>query len=113
MKRAILPALFLLAACATGPTLAERLSGYVGRPEADLVAGLGVPLRVYEGEGRRFLEFGQQRLLAVPAPYVGAWNRRGGGGFGGTTYTPVSCGITFAIRDGRAESFTYRGDGCW
>ncbi len=102
----------LIAACATGPTLAQRLSVFIGLPEVDLVAGLGVPLRSFDGDGRRFLEFEQRRLLSVPEPYVGGFGRRGGF-YGGTTYTNVTCSITFALRDGRAESFTFRGDGCW
>lgn len=112
VRAAWLGPLLLCAACATGPTLAQRLSVYIGRPEVDLVTGLGVPLRTYDGDGRRFLEFEQQRLLSVPAPYGGGFGWRGGL-YAGTTYTTVTCGITFALRDGRAESFTFRGDGCW
>ncbi|WP_431284700.1 hypothetical protein ACQW02_07785 [Humitalea sp. 24SJ18S-53] len=118
--RAVVFALPILAACATGPSLAQRLSVYIGQPEPDLVAALGVPLRIYDEDGRRFLEFDQQRLLAVPAPYAfgagagfGYYGWRGGGGYVGSTVVTASCGITFAIRDGRAESFTLRGDGCW
>jgi hypothetical protein len=109
--------LLLLAACAQGPGLGERLSTFVGRSEGDLVAELGVPLRTHEADGRRFLQFEQRRSVPVNQP-----------GFDRPVFTPygprwayvpaplaqmvVGCDITFALREGRVEGFTYRGEGC-
>ncbi|MCQ4160672.1 hypothetical protein NON00_12120 [Roseomonas sp. GC11] len=114
--RRLLPFAFLplLAACAApGPTLEQRLATFVNRPEGELVAQLGVPVRSYEADGRRFLQFEQQSTVAVPGdpyPY----------GFGGyrrvwdvpPSYAVVRCDMTFALRQGVVESFTTRGQGC-
>ena len=56
MRPLLLPVL-LLAACAPVPTLTERLGGFVGLPEAELVARLGVPDRQAEVQGRRFVTY--------------------------------------------------------
>lgn len=103
----------LLAACAQGPTLAERLSPLVGRSEAELVAELGVPVRTYDVEGRRFLQFEQRRTVPVGAPdpfWGGPWGRRWG--YWPPSYAVIGCDLTFALREGRVESFTFRGQGC-
>ena len=109
--------LALAAGCARGPTLAQRLAVFVGQSEGDLVAAMGVPLRVHEAEGRRFLQFEQRRTIALAgppvAPVYGAWGYRGWGGWASApSYAVIACDITFALRDGRAESFTFRGEGC-
>ncbi len=114
----MLPALLLLAACAQGPTLDQRLSTFVGRGEADLVAALGVPLRVHEAEGRRFLQFEQRRAVAVAPPPIlygpahGPWGVRGGYWAPSPGIAELRCDLTFALREGRVETFTYRGQGC-
>ncbi|WP_111399904.1 hypothetical protein [Humitalea rosea] len=110
--RAALLALPLLAACATGPTVEQRLGTLIGRPEGDVVAALGVPTRVHEVDGRRFLQFEQSRTVPIPSSPFGngyGWRR---GYMPGPSYAVVQCAITFALRDGRAESFSLRGDGC-
>lgn len=128
MRRAA-PALALLSlaalsACATGPTISERLSTYVGRSELDLVSALGVPTRSYETGGQKFLAYEEQRTVSVPGaypggfaggPFVGGFGRGFyGGGYAafGNSYVPVQCDVTFALREGRVASFTYRGQGC-
>jgi hypothetical protein len=107
----------LLLACAQGPTLAERLQVHVGQSEGDLVAELGVPVRSYDTEGRRFLQYEQRRSVAYTEPglyrpWFGPYGPR-------WSYVPVppsyrllACDITFALRDGRVEGVTFRGDGC-
>lgn len=113
MRRLILALPLLLAACAQGPTLAQRLSTFIGQGEGELVSNLGVPVRTYETEGRRFLQFEQQSTVLVPGD---PW----GYGYYGfrrpwmtpSTYAVVRCDITFALRAGRVESFTARGEGC-
>jgi hypothetical protein len=116
---ALLPLLLALAGCAQGPTLDQRLSVFVNRPESELVAAMGVPARIHEVEGRRFLQYETRRTVAFagpPEPYPwgwgGPWRRRGFYGPPSTVYGLVGCDITFALRDGRVESYTFRGDGC-
>ena len=127
-------ALALLAGCAASPgpeDFDRRMSAYVGRPEADLVAGLGVPSRTYEAEGRRLLAFEFTSTAASPAivpglglglGFGGGGFGRGGGvgvgtglglGFGGYGAAPVAtCSVTFELREGRVSSFERRGEGC-
>jgi len=117
MRRLALTLPVLLAACAQGPTLNERLSTFVNRSEGDLVAELGVPVRTYEADGRRFLQYEQRRTVAIAEPglyrpYFGPWGPRWGYAPAPPSYALVGCDITFALRGGRVESFTFRGSGC-
>ncbi|MXP65713.1 hypothetical protein E0493_20390 [Roseomonas sp. M0104] len=113
MRRLIFALPLALAACATGPTLSQRLSTFIGQGEGDLVAGLGVPVRTYEADGRRFLQFERQRTVLVPGD---PWSY----GYYGmrrpwavpSSYAVERCDITFILRGGRAESFTLHGEGC-
>lgn len=112
-----LPLLLAAGGCATGPTLDQRLATFVGRPEADVVAALGVPVRTYEAGGRKFLQFESRRSVAVAEPpgyYGGPWGWRRGYYWAPPpqTYAVVGCDVTFALRDGLVEGFTFRGDGC-
>lgn len=120
--RRLLALLPLLAACADrGAEFDARMAGYVGRPESELVMGLGVPDRVQELEGRRFLDYELRGARSGPVltPSLGfGFGSFGGGtvfgtgiGIGGTA-PPAACGVTFALRQGRVESFTRRGTGC-
>lgn len=108
-----LPLALLLAACETGPTLDQQLGTFIGRSEGDLVAALGVPTRTFETDGRRFLQFESRRTVFVPqpAPYFGPFGPRY---WGPPMERPVAvgCDITFEMRDGRAQAFSYRGNGC-
>ena len=119
MRRFLLALPLLLAACAQGPTLAQRLTPLVGQSEGTLVAQLGVPIRTYEADGRKFLEFQSTSLVSLPGdPYIGAGFGPYRGGFGGgywgspTTYANVNCSMTFALQGDRVQSFSYRGSGC-
>jgi hypothetical protein len=101
------------AGCATGPTLEQRLLPFVGRSEGDLVAALGVPERTYEVEGRKFLTFEDRRSFIVAGdPFLYRGYSRFGPYFAPPGYIVRTCEITFAVRGGQAESFTFRGDGC-
>ncbi len=103
------------AGCAAGPTLEQRLLPFVGRSEGDLVAALGVPERTYEVEGRKFLTFEDRRsyIVAGSFPLYSGYGRFGYGPvFTPPGYVVRTCEITFVVRGGRAESFTFRGDGC-
>ena len=120
MRRALLALLLLpplLTACAQGPTLQQRLSTFVGQSEGDLVAQMGVPVRVHEAEGRRFLQFEQRRTVAISEPgfyrpHFGPWGPRWAYAPMPPSFAVYGCDITFALRDGRVESFTFRGQGC-
>lgn len=117
MRRALLLLPLLVAACAQGPTLQQRLSTYVGRSEGELVAELGVPVRTYEAEGRRFLQYEQRRTVAVSQPgfdrpYYGPFGPRFGYWPAPPSYAVIGCDLTFALRQSRVESFTFRGEGC-
>ncbi len=115
-RTATLGSLLLLAACAQGPTLEQRLSVFVGQSEADLVAALGVPVRTHEADGRRFIQFEQRRTVAVaapaPIPYYGRFGPRFGYWPQPPGYAVVGCDITFELWDRRVEGFSARGDGC-
>ncbi len=54
----------LLAACATGRRLEERLQPLVGKREAELVMALGVPTRTYEADGAEI------PAIRGPAPHI-------------------------------------------
>lgn len=114
----IAPALLLLpllAGCATGPTLQQRLATFIGRSEGELVAELGVPVRSYETDGRRFLQFERERTVAVSQPdpffYPGPYRYRGWMA-PPPAYAQVRCDITFALRQQRVESFSLNGQAC-
>ncbi|KAA2213440.1 hypothetical protein [Teichococcus oryzae] len=102
----------LVAACATGPTLDQQLATFIGQSEGDVVARLGVPVRTYEVEGRRFLQFEQHRTILLPGdPWgYGGWYRRPW--MTPSTYAVERCDLTFTLRAGRVESYAARGEGC-
>jgi len=66
-----LAALALLGACAsrTPEAFDQRMTTFIGRPEAELVAGLGVPSRSYEANGRRLLQWDFVQPSPGPAIY--------------------------------------------
>ncbi len=119
MKRALLIALLLLSAC--DPYALQRreaaLAGYVGQSETDLVRAFGVPTRVYEAGGHRFLAYDQGSVDILPPLYP--WRPYGWGGFGygyGGDFPPQVvqrvCETTFEVAAGRVIGFTLRGNAC-
>ena len=123
----------LLAACADSRTpqaFDQRMSGFVGRPEAELVAGLGVPSRTYDADGRRLLQWDFLQPSTSPAVYpsIGlgfgsfGFGRGGGSGVGvgtglgfgplGGGGTPQGCSVVFETREGTVQGFTRNGPGC-
>ncbi len=123
MRRTPLAAVTLaaaaLAGCETLPPLETRLQPWVGRSEADLVAAFGVPARTHEAGGLRFLQYEDRRTQIVasdPWFYGRPW-WPGYGRFGPVLPPPPSyvvraCSVTFALREGVVEGFSFRGDGC-
>ena len=111
--RVLLSAAAALAGCAVGPTLEQRMLPFVGRSEGDLVAALGVPVRTYEADDRKFLTFEERRSFIVAGdPFYYRGYGRYGPYFAPPGYIVRVCEITFTLRGGRAESFSARGDGC-
>lgn len=122
----------ILTGCAraTPEAFNARMASFVGRPEADLVATLGVPARTHEADGRRFLQYEDRRLVTYPGdPFYGAgYGGFGYGGFGrrrigsafggyyGSGFGPVvetrACDVTFELRAGRVAGFAARGNDC-
>ena len=96
----------LLAGCATRQGFEQRMGAFVGRPEVDLVASLGVPARTYQVGDRRFLQYERRRVLAESYP---GWGWRWAGGVDVQT---LDCSTTFEIANGKVESFTSRGNDC-
>ncbi len=102
------------------------MSTFVGRPEADVIAGLGVPHRTYDGDGRRLLQYEFVRPSPAPAvfPSIGfgfgsggwgsGWGVGTGLGLGLGGYGPPghACVLIFESRDGRITSFSRNGPGC-
>jgi hypothetical protein len=125
MRAILLSAALALSACATQAGFDERMQGFVGMPEGDLVQQIGVPDGDFTTpEGRRFLQYERLGTAApVAAPTigfgVGGFGWRGGFGSGvgiGATYPvvalPPPCSVTFEIRAARVASFSRRGTGC-
>ena len=115
MHRLLIAALAALAltACATRAGFDARQSTLIGRSEADLVATLGVPVRTYEAEGRRFLQYEERRLVTYPGSpgFYGRYGRYLGGGFAPSVESR-SCDVTFEVRAGRVIGFNARGNDC-
>lgn len=115
-----------LAACAQ-PEDPATDAAWIGRSEADLVATLGVPDRVFETGGRRFLAYDARSGLGGPivtpsiglgfGSFSGGWGRGSGIGlgtgltFGGGGYGR-GCGASYEVRDGRVVGMTRQGPGC-
>jgi hypothetical protein len=127
-----LAALALLGACGTSQTpqaFDQKMTTYVGKPEAELVAGLGVPTRTYEADGRRLLQWDFVQPSSAPAiyPSIGlgfgsfGFGRGGGSGVGvgtglgfglGGAAPPRACSVVFEMREGTVQGFNRNGNGC-
>jgi hypothetical protein len=115
-------ALLALAGCGTGgrQELEARLGELVGVPEAELVRRAGVPARVHEADGRRFLAYVELWPDVAYMPWAGfgagAFGRGGGigmaHGFGSPQFIDRSCEVTFEMSAGRVAGFTMRGSSC-
>jgi hypothetical protein len=123
MRRLLL--LLPLAAC-TQQAPAPLPTAWVGSSEAQLVAALGVPSRVYEADGRRFLAYdGNGATYPAVVPSVGfgvgsvsgGWGRATGVGTGvGLSFGPFGqagpCTTTYEVQEGRVVNGTRSGPGC-
>ena len=112
--------LVLLAACTTGADRRAYLSTLVGQPEEEIVRQLGVPSRVYEAGGHKFLAYVERRQRVYGGPAFGGF----GGGFGyfGVGYgfydpfpaeiVDRSCETTFEVANARVLTWALRGNAC-
>lgn len=121
MKRLALLSVLGLAACTN--YVAERagfLNSLVGQPEAVLVQQLGVPGRVFETGGHRFIAYTAQRTTVYGGGgfgYGGFGYGRGFGGFGAFDAFPTEvvarvCETTFDLQGGIVRSWALHGNGC-
>lgn len=109
-----------LAGCAVGPSLAERMSAYVGRPESVLVAQMGVPNRRIRVDGTSYFAYVRRSYHEEPGfagpDYVPGFYGPFYGPFLGPMFPPstyeTACTITFAIRHKMVKSFSLRGNAC-
>lgn len=126
----MLAALALLGACGASQTpeaFDQRMAGYVGQSEAALVAGLGVPTRTYESDGRRLLQWDFVQQSSAPAIYpsiglgFGSFSFGRGGGMGvgtglglglGGAGAPRGCSVVFETQGGTVRGFNRNGPGC-
>ena len=123
-----LAALTLLGACAsrTPQAFDQRMASFVGRPEAELVAGLGVPSRSYEADGRRLLQWDFLQQSTTPAVYPSIGLGFGSFGWGGSGWGSGrawasgwaavrrrrGCSVIFEAREGTVQGFNRNGPGC-
>lgn len=121
MKRLALLSVLAVAAC-TNYT-AERatfLNSLVGQNEAALVQRLGVPGRVFETGGHRFIAYSTQRTTVYGGGGFGVGGFGYGRGFGGfgafdtfpTEVIPRVCETTFDLVGGTIQSWALHGNGC-
>ncbi len=98
----------------------DQLNPLVGRPEAEAIAALGVPDRVYasdSGDGTKYLGWTSLSTRVVPGPfYPGGgfgpypWRYGGWGYWGPDRYVQTQCVTTATVRDGRIQGFALHGD---
>jgi hypothetical protein len=129
MRRATIPLLFVLAACADPGAADRQLATQVGRTESELVAAMGVPTRSTEVDGRRFLTYdylggtgSSSSITPSLGLGVGRTSWRGGSatgigtgiglGFGSYPAASDSCSTTFELRNGRVLGYQRQGPGC-
>lgn len=114
-----------LAGCVTGPSLAERMSQFVGQPEQVLVQDLGVPNRTVTVKGVTYMAYIHRSTEYIPGsygygpygypPFMGPFYWGGGwGGWGGfpPQVATYSCETTFTVVNNLVRSFSLRGNGC-
>jgi hypothetical protein len=100
---AALGGVLLVQGCASRAGFEARMGQYVGKPEADLVAALGVPVRSFQAGNRTFLQYERRFVTADAGP---------GWGWGGVNVQTWDCATTFEIVEGKVHSFTSRGNDC-
>ncbi len=108
--------LLVVSACTAGPDRRAYLSTLVGQPEAEVVRQLGVPTRVYETGGHKFLAYVERRERVYGGPVFGGFGYFGAGygfydGFPAEV-TVRTCETTFEVADARVLTWALRGNAC-
>ncbi len=121
-KTLFLAGILALAGCAyPNPQHVAQLNALVGKSETDLIRTYGVPNRVYDSGGNRFLAYDRSRIETIPGdpgfgPYWGGpyWGGWGWGGWGGFPPEIVQrqCETTFELTAGLVKSWSLRGNAC-
>src|SRR3954467_8425765 len=107
----VLVAAMVLTGC-TGELAVRQaeLQHWIGQPEAQLVAAMGAPNRVYASGGTKVLTYEDVYQREGPSvPYYFGPGPVGPAGFSGTTYRTV-CNTSFTIGDGVVKTFSLRGN---
>ena len=117
MRIRFLFAACLLTACVDGGAARQAaLNTTVGMDEATLVRAVGVPSRVADVGGHRFLAYTDRRVDVAPGfGGYGAFGGFGPFGFydsGLLIPTERVCETTFELASGRVASWTQRGRAC-
>ncbi len=109
--RYTLLAVLLLTACTADIRAARQaaLNTTIGMDEATLVRTVGVPTRVLDAGGHRFLAYSDQRVDYVPT--FGGFRRFG---IYDDNYVSVdrNCETTYELDAGRVTSWAQRGNAC-
>ena len=122
--RRLLP-LLTLVACAQAPAAPDP-TAWIGRTEGELVAALGVPTRVHDAEGRRFLAYDTVAGGSSVVPSIGLGVGRSTGGWGSATGIGTGVGLSFGsfgggggvcttsfeLVEGRVAAGQRQGSGC-
>ena len=92
----------------------EKINGWVGKPEAALVATLGAPTNFYDRQGSRFLTYRRVRIESTRVPADCEMGLFGRFCYGGEVISnQYMCQETFAIRAGVVRRVNFDGDGCF
>ncbi|MGD9617651.1 MAG: hypothetical protein AB7H90_20040 [Alphaproteobacteria bacterium] len=111
MRDTIVAAIVLCLAGCVVPTQAAfeaNMSAFLGRPEVDVIAALGVPTRSAEAGGLRFIEYEHRRIVG----WTGRNWHWGSPYLGGDYIETRECRLTFTLRDSRVVHFDSRGNDC-
>ena len=120
MKAALGLALLVLGGCVSQQQFNENLNSYVGRPEAELIGGLGIPDATYVSGNTKYLSYRRSAtgMTAGVAPtYTSSVIgntvfTQPVGGVAPTVYT-MNCTVDFAVVNGVTRSFRYEGNSCF
>jgi hypothetical protein len=122
MRGIVLAAILVLAGCANvaRQRLEARLGELVGSGEAELVRRVGVPARVYNADGRRFLAYVELWPDVAYTPWTGFGYGFGGRhsgvgmayGVGSPQFIDRFCEATFEVAAGRVVAMGIRGNSC-
>ncbi|MDC3409927.1 hypothetical protein OAY88_01180 [Alphaproteobacteria bacterium] len=116
----ILLTLFLTGCFTTQKEFEDKLSSWIGYTEEDLVASWGIPQRVYELKGKRYLTWvntGQMTLPGTQPTYqtsiIGGYATTTAIGGTAPMNIMLNCERTFVIENGRIQTWSWKGNNCY